>query len=155
MIPAMKNTRSDHTGRPAAAERELSLTPEQALALAIERHQLDQLDDAEMIYAALLERWPDHPDALNYMGVLKHQRGEDDAALDLLRRAVEVGSRRRRHLEQPRQRAEAPAPDRRSGARLPAQPRARREPAGAGQPGQPAAPAQAVGGRRRRRAGAR
>ena len=86
----MKNTRSDHTGRPAAAERELSLTPEQALALAIERHQLDQLDDAEMIYAALLERWPDHPDALNYMGVLKHQRGEDAVALELLRHAVEV-----------------------------------------------------------------
>ena len=68
----------------------MSLTPEQALALAIERHQLDQLDDAEMIYAALLERWPDHPDALNYMGVLQHQRGEGGAALDLLRRAVEV-----------------------------------------------------------------
>ena len=86
----MKDTRSDHTGRPAAAERELSLTPEQALALAIERHQLDQLDDAEVIYTALLERWPDHPDVLNYMGVLQHQRGEDAAALDLLRHAVEV-----------------------------------------------------------------
>ena len=86
----MEDPHSDITGNPAAAERELSLTPEQALALAIERHQLDQLDDAEMIYAALLERWPDHPDALNYMGVLKHQRGKDDVALDLLRRAVEV-----------------------------------------------------------------
>jgi len=86
----MAATRSDVTGNPAAAERELSLTPEQALALAIERHQLDQLDDAEMIYAALLERWPDHPDVLNYMGVLQHQRGEDAAALALLRRAVEV-----------------------------------------------------------------
>src|SRR4029077_1367770 len=90
MIPSMEDARADITGNPAAAERELSLTPEQALALAIERHQLDQLDDAEMIYAALLERWPDHPDALNYMGVLQHQRGEDGAALDLLRRAVEV-----------------------------------------------------------------
>jgi predicted TPR repeat methyltransferase len=87
---AMADTRPDITGNPAAAERELSLTPEQALALAIERHQLDQLDDAEMIYAALLERWPDHPDALNYMGVLQHQRGEDAAALALLRHAVEV-----------------------------------------------------------------
>jgi predicted TPR repeat methyltransferase len=43
-----------------------------------------------MIYAALLERWPDHPDALNYMGVLQHQRGEDAAALALLRRAVDA-----------------------------------------------------------------
>ena len=86
----MDDTRSDITGNPAAAERELRLTPEQALAPAIERHQLDQLDDAEMIYAALLERWPDHPDALNYMGVLQHQRGEDAAALALLRRAVDA-----------------------------------------------------------------
>ena len=86
----MADTRSDRNGRPAAAERELSLTPEQALALAIERHQLDELDDAEMIYAALLERWPDHPDVLNHMGVLQHQRGENAAALALLRRAVEV-----------------------------------------------------------------
>ena len=90
MIPSMDDSRSDINGNPMAAERELSLTPEQALALAIERHQLDQLDDAEMIYVALLERWPDHPDVLNYMGVLQHQRGEDAAALALLRRAVEV-----------------------------------------------------------------
>ena len=45
----MDDSRSDINGNPMAAERELSLTPEQALALAIERHQLDQLDDAEMI----------------------------------------------------------------------------------------------------------
>lgn len=74
----------------APAERELSLTPEQALALAIERHRVDELDDAEMIYAALLERWPDHPDVLNHMGVLKHQRGQHGAALALLRHAVEL-----------------------------------------------------------------
>jgi len=86
----MADTRRDVTGDPAAAERELSLTPEQALLLAIERHRLDELDDAEMIYAALLERWPDHPDVLNHMGVLQHQRGQNPAALALLRRAVAV-----------------------------------------------------------------
>ncbi len=86
----MADTRRDVTGDPAAAERELSLTPEQALLLAIERHRLDELDDAEMIYAALLERFPDHPDVLSHMGVLQHQRGESAAALALLRRAVEV-----------------------------------------------------------------
>jgi predicted TPR repeat methyltransferase len=86
----MADIRSETPDSSAAAERELSLTPEQALALAIERHQRDELDDAEMIYAALLERWPDHPDVLNHMGVLQHQRGESTAALALLRRAVEV-----------------------------------------------------------------
>jgi len=90
MIAAMADSRSDDMGTAAAAERELTLTPAQALALAIERYRLDELDDAEMIYAALLERWTDRPDVLNYMGVLQHQRGENGAALALLRHAVEV-----------------------------------------------------------------
>jgi len=73
-----------------ATEREVTLTPDDALALAIERHQLGQLDDAEVVYKVLLERWPDHPDVLNHMGILQHQRGEHAAALALLRHAVAV-----------------------------------------------------------------
>jgi Flp pilus assembly protein TadD len=81
---------NDRPDNPEAAERELSLTPEQALALAIERHKLEQLADAEVIYKVLLERWPDHPDVLNHMGIPQHQRGEHETALALLRHAVEV-----------------------------------------------------------------
>ena len=72
------------------AERELTLSLEEALAFAIERHRLDELDDAEMIYTALLERWPDDPDVLNQMGVLQHQRGHSDCAESLLRHALAV-----------------------------------------------------------------
>ena len=89
----MANSASDARDRAdlaGAAEREVSLTPDEALALAIERHKLGQLDDAEVIYKVLLERWPDHPDVLNHMGVLQHQRGEHAAALVLLRHATEV-----------------------------------------------------------------
>ncbi|MBV9889848.1 MAG: hypothetical protein JO090_03055, partial [Rhizobacter sp.] len=68
--------RPDRADGAAAAEREVSLTPQDALALAIERHKLGQLDDAEVVYKVLLERWPDHPDVLNHMGILQHQRGE-------------------------------------------------------------------------------
>ena len=64
-----------------AAERELTLTPEQALQLAIERHRAGELDDAETLYRVLLERWPDHADVLNHMGVLQHQRGDHARAL--------------------------------------------------------------------------
>src|SRR6476620_782238 len=92
MIAAMADRRADVKGTAVAGERTVSLTPEQALALAIERHQLDELDDAETIYAELLERWPDRPDVLNYMGMLQHQRGRADAALALLRHAVEVAA---------------------------------------------------------------
>ena len=41
-------------------ERELRLTPEQALQLAMDRHARGDLDGAEMIYEVVLERWPDH-----------------------------------------------------------------------------------------------
>ena len=74
----------------APADRELTLTPEQAFELALERHRVDQLDDAEAIYQALLERWPDHPDVLAHMGLLRHQRGDQAQALVLLRRALEI-----------------------------------------------------------------
>ena len=70
-------------------ERELTLTPDQALELAIARHRDGELDDAEMIYKVLLERWPDHAGVLNHMGVLQHQRGDHQRALGLMRRALE------------------------------------------------------------------
>ena len=86
----MADNRTDPADDGEALAGELRLTPEQALALAIERHKLDRLDDAQAIYTVLLESWPDHPDVLNHMGVLQHQRGEHAAALALLRHAVEV-----------------------------------------------------------------
>ncbi len=82
--------RPDHGDVAGAAEREVSLSPQDALTLAIERHKLGHLADAEVVYTVLLERWPDHPDVLNHMGILQHQRGEHAAALALLRRAAEV-----------------------------------------------------------------
>src|SRR5450631_3608051 len=84
----MRSTRARGAARPR--ERERKFTPEQALQLAIERHKLDQLDEAEMIYGALLKRWPDHADVLNHMGILQNQRGNHEAALALLRHALEV-----------------------------------------------------------------
>jgi predicted TPR repeat methyltransferase len=81
---------TDPTADAASNDRELSLSPEDALQLAIERHKVDQLDDAELIYKVLLERWPDHPDVLSYMGVLQHQRGNHERALGLLRHALEI-----------------------------------------------------------------
>jgi len=73
-----------------SAEREANLTPDEALTLAIELHKVGRLDDAELLYAALLEGWPDHPDVLNHMGALQQQRGNHERALALLRRAVEI-----------------------------------------------------------------
>lgn len=76
--------------RAASAEREVQLSPEQALQLAIERHRAGQLDEAEMVYQALLDRWPEHPELLNHMGMLQCQRDNHPRALALLQRAVEL-----------------------------------------------------------------
>jgi tetratricopeptide (TPR) repeat protein len=90
MIPGMDDRRSDAPESSEVPARELNLKPEDALALAIEYHKLGLLDDAQVIYAVLLERWPEHPDVLNHMGVLQHQRREHTVALDLLRQAAEL-----------------------------------------------------------------
>jgi len=55
----MADNRTDPADDGEALAGELRLTPEQALALAIERHKLDRLDDAQAIYTVLLESWPD------------------------------------------------------------------------------------------------
>ncbi len=63
---------------------------EQAVAMAVERHQAGRLDDAEMIYGEVLRHHPDRVDVLNYMGILQHQRGNNERALALLRHATQA-----------------------------------------------------------------
>lgn len=59
-----------------------------ALARAIELHRADRLREAEPLYAAVLAAQPDHPDALHFLGVLKHRQGASDEAVMLIRRAL-------------------------------------------------------------------
>ena len=88
-ISAMHST---ETAAVAAApgERELKLTPDEALQLAIEHHRRDELDDAETIYKVLLAHWPDHVGVLSHMGVLANQRERHDEALGLLQHALKI-----------------------------------------------------------------
>ena len=74
----------------APGTREVHMTLEEALAYGRQRHQDGDLDQAETIYAAVLQRHPDRADVLNVMGILKHQRGDLAAAATLLRRVVEL-----------------------------------------------------------------
>ncbi|HEX7688475.1 MAG TPA: tetratricopeptide repeat protein [Burkholderiaceae bacterium] len=70
------------------ASRAQGVTMERALEIAFERHRAGNLDDAEPIYAAVLDAQPDHVDVLSHMGILKYQRGQHDAAFALLERAT-------------------------------------------------------------------
>src|SRR5437868_135703 len=72
----------------AAAPAELSL--EDALLFAIGLHRSGELDDAEKLYRRILEVAPDQPDGLHFLGVLLHQRGQSDAALELIQKSIAI-----------------------------------------------------------------
>jgi predicted TPR repeat methyltransferase len=67
----------------------LTLTFDEALHVASERHRAGRLDEAQPIYAALLECAPLRADVLSQMGILHHQRGDHARALDRMRAALE------------------------------------------------------------------
>jgi predicted TPR repeat methyltransferase len=83
---------SAETSSPAAetAAPEVSMTLEEALAYGLERHRADDLDQAEAVYHAVLQRQPERVEVLNWLGILKHQRGELAAAAALMRRVIEL-----------------------------------------------------------------
>ncbi len=66
----------------------------QHLAHAIRCHEAGNLTEAEGLYREILRQEPEHPDALYFLGVLAHQAGRPEAALDLLAR---VGTHNKRN----------------------------------------------------------
>lgn len=61
---------------------------DQLLRLARDAHAAGKLAEAERLYRAILQRKPDHPDALHLLGVLAHQVGRPAAGAELMRRAI-------------------------------------------------------------------
>jgi len=61
-----------------------ALTVDEAIALAIQLQKQHHLPEAEQIYARVLDVAPHHPDALHYTGLLAHQQGRTDEAVDLI-----------------------------------------------------------------------
>src|SRR5579872_6596192 len=59
-----------------------------AFAAALRHHQSGRLDEAERLYRQVLQGDPNHADALHFLGVIAHQRGHNDAALELLEQAI-------------------------------------------------------------------
>ena len=64
------------------------LSIDQAMQLALQHHQARQVDQAEAIYRRVLQIQPDQADALHYLGVLLHQRGQSAEGWKLLERAI-------------------------------------------------------------------
>ncbi len=70
------------------AVQELSI--DEALQVAVQLHRLSQLGDAETIYRRILEALPEHPDAQHFLGILLHQRGRNDEAIERIEESIRL-----------------------------------------------------------------
>jgi tetratricopeptide (TPR) repeat protein len=66
------------------------MTIDENLSRGLEHHRQGQLNQAEVMYRRVLERAPKHADALHFLGVIAHQRGQDRQALEFIDRALEL-----------------------------------------------------------------
>jgi tetratricopeptide (TPR) repeat protein len=58
------------------------------LRTAMEHHQAGRLPEAEAIYRRILQTAPNHADALHLLGLIRHQTGQFEAAVDLIGKAI-------------------------------------------------------------------
>lgn len=57
---------------------------------ALGLHRSGRLDEAGRMYAEILQENPWHADSLNLLGVVWHQKGEAERAVELIRRAIQL-----------------------------------------------------------------
>ena len=69
-------------------EQQQTLTIQQAIDLGVQHHNAGDLTKAEGIYKQILQSDPDQPVALHLLGVIAHQVGKNDTAVDLIARAL-------------------------------------------------------------------
>ena len=67
-----------------------TLTTQQAIDLALRHHAAGRLSEAESIYQRILQTDPNQPAALHLLGVIAHQMGKNDVAVDLITKALAI-----------------------------------------------------------------
>ena len=82
-MPSSSNWPRSISGAEKLAQRQL-------LRRAVELLRTKNVAKAQEVLPAILGRWPDQPDALHFLGVLEHQRGHSDKALELIRRSIAI-----------------------------------------------------------------
>ena len=65
-------------------------TIQQSLDLAVQHHTAGRLPEAESIYQQILQADPNQPAALHLLGVIAHQVGKHDVAVDLIMKALAI-----------------------------------------------------------------
>ena len=66
------------------------ITIDQALQLAVKHHQEGNLIQADSIYKKILNKNPNNPDALHLSGLILHQQGKHQEAIELLKKAIYI-----------------------------------------------------------------
>jgi len=66
---------------------------QQLFAQALRHHQAGQLGEADRLYRQILQVDPNHADALHFLGVLAHQAGRNEAAVELIGKAIALHGR--------------------------------------------------------------
>ena len=82
----LKKGKTVPAGKPLQEEMPIP----QALELATKHHNTGNLATAEKIYRKVLTKKRDHPVALHLLGVIAHQTGKNDLAIDLIEKALNV-----------------------------------------------------------------
>ena len=83
-----KNAKPVQSASPFPEQRALNI--EQAMDLALRHHTAGRLPQAESIYQQILQADPSQPDALHLRGVIAHQVGKNDIAVNLITRALAI-----------------------------------------------------------------
>jgi tetratricopeptide (TPR) repeat protein len=66
-----------------------TVTITDALNLAIQLQKKGALENAEEIYNQILDKKPNNPDALHLLGLINHQKGEQEKAIELITKAIQ------------------------------------------------------------------
>jgi Flp pilus assembly protein TadD len=65
-------------------------TISEALTIAIQHHQAGRLQAAEQIYRQILAVEPNHAEAVHLLGVIAHQVGKHEIAIQYIGRAIRL-----------------------------------------------------------------
>src|SRR5258708_16014154 len=66
------------------------MTITEALTAALDFHRAGNLQQAENLYRQILQVDPAHPDAVHFMGVIAHQVGRQELAIDYMKKSIEL-----------------------------------------------------------------
>ena len=85
---AARNAKPVKSTSPSSEQQ--TLTIQQAIDLAVQHHTAGRFFEAESIYQQILQTDPNQPVALNLLGVIAHQVGKNDIAVDLITKALSL-----------------------------------------------------------------